>query len=138
MMKVRIGQSGIPGAGKGLFAEEHIKRGQTIVVVTGPRYTTKEVIETQMHNSYLLELNDESGDCIEVQGPARYANDAKGLTNIEGIYNNAQFCSAEDESMYLAATRTIPKGSEIFVSYGKAYWREVMKEQKLLQPAGSR
>lgn len=135
-MKVRIGQSGIPGAGKGLFAMEPIKRGQTIVKVTGKRYTTKEVIETQSHNNYLLELNDESGDCIDVEGPARYANDAKGLTYIEGIYNNAQFCSDEDHTMYLTATRTIAKGQEIFVSYGKAYWRQVKKEQQLQAAAG--
>lgn len=137
-MKIRIGQSGIPGAGKGLFAEEDIKRGQTIVKVTGPRFTPKEVEESQWDNDYLLETNDGTGDCIEVQGPARYANDARGLTNIPGLVNNSQFCSDEDHSLYLAATRTILKGQEIFVNYGKGYWRELIREHKKKQAAASR
>ena len=134
-MKVRIGISAIPGAGKGLFAEENIKRAQVIVDVTGPRYTAQETIDLHEANEYLLALNDESGDCIEVTGPARYANDAKGITAIPGLVNNAQFCSGEDHSMYLSATRTILKGQEILVNYGKAYWREILKEQKLKQAA---
>jgi hypothetical protein len=40
------------------------------------------------------------------------------------VINNAEFCSFEDHSMYLEATRDIPKGSEIFVDYGKAYWKD--------------
>jgi len=136
-MKVIIGHSTIPGGGKGLFAEENIKRGQVIVQVTGPRYTTKEIEELHVANEYLLALNDESGDCIEVTGDARYANDAKGINGIPGMVNNAQFCSAEDHTLYLAATRTILKGQEILVNYGKAYWKEHFREQKLLR-AGSR
>jgi len=132
-MKVSIGVSGIAGAGKGLFAEENIKRGQVIMQVTGPRYTTKEIEHLHVANEYLLALNDDSDDCIEVTGDARYANDAKGVNGTHGAYNNAQFCSAEDHSMYLEATRTIQKGQEILVNYGKAYWKEFHREQKLLQ-----
>ena len=136
-MKVSIGISAIPGAGKGLFAEENIKRGQLIMKVTGERFTPVQVNEHHHENNYLLELNDGTGDCIDVTGGARYANDAKGINAVEGFYNNAQFCSAEDHSMYLAATRTILKGQEIMVNYGKAYWKELLKEQKL-QRVGSR
>lgn len=132
-MKVSIGSSGIPGAGKGLFAEHDFKRGELIIPVTGPHYTAKETIEVHYENEYLLELNDGTGDCIEVTNEARYANDAKGITAMPGVVNNAQFWSAEDHTMYLSATRTIKKGQEIFVSYGKAYWREILKEQKLKQ-----
>lgn len=134
-MKVSIGISSIPGAGRGLFAEENIKRGQVIMQVTGPRYTAHETLTQHVANEYLLELNDGTGDCIEVTGEARYANDAKGFNAVSGMYNNAQFCSAEDHSMYLEATRTILKGQEILVNYGKAYWKEFFKEQKLLQVA---
>ncbi len=120
--KVSIGDSGIAGAGKGLFAAEDIKRGQLILPVTGPRYTPTEIEEKHLDNNYLLELNDGSGDCIEVIGEARYGNDAKGLNNNSGAVNNAQFCSAEDHSMYLEATRRISSGQEILVNYGKGYW----------------
>ena len=121
-VKVRIDNSTIQGAGKGLFAEEDIKRGQVILPVTGPRYSATEVETIHADNLYLLELNDGSGDCIEVQGEARYSNDAKGVNNIPGLVNNASFYSAEDHSMYLQATRRIPKGHEILVDYGKGYW----------------
>jgi hypothetical protein len=126
--KVDVAESRIPGSGKGLFAKDHFKRGQVIMQVTGPRYSPTEVEELHNENDYLLELNDGSGDCIEVTGGARYANDAKGIYSIPGLYNNAQFCSAEDHSMYLAATRTIPKGEEILVNYGKAYWKGLVSK----------
>ena len=130
MKKLRIGESGIPGAGKGLFAEEDIKRGEVIVLITGPRHTVAEIEAHHADNDYLLEINDGSGECIDVQGEARYANDARGISVIPGLFNNAQFCSAEDHSMYLAATRRIKAGDEIFVNYGKAYWKEVLNAQK--------
>ena len=119
--KVRIANSAIPGAGKGLFAEEDIKRGSFILPIEGPRITVAEMEEIE--NDYLLEINDGTGDCIEVEGEARYANDAKGRSVVEGVVNNAQFVSLEDHSMYLEATRSIKKGQEILVHYGKGYWK---------------
>ncbi len=133
MTKVRIGNSCIPGAGKGLFAEEDIKRGQLIFVIQGHRFSASEIEEMEKENDYLLEINDGTGDCIEVSGEARYANDAKGINCIPGLVNNAQFCSLEDHSMYLEATRRIPNGQEILVNYGKGYWKELRKELKLLK-----
>src|SRR4051812_26587439 len=129
--KVRVSNSTIPGAGKGLFAEEDIKRGQLILHIMGPRYTAHEIEILHGENDYLLEINDGTGDCIEVEGDARYANDASGLNTAAGLLNNSQFCSAEDHSMYMAATRRISKGSEILVSYGKAYWKDLKEEYAL-------
>ncbi|MCX6199702.1 MAG: SET domain-containing protein-lysine N-methyltransferase [Bacteroidetes bacterium] len=120
--KVNLGESRITGAGTGLFAAEDIKRGYLIVNVIGPRFSVAQIEETESANDYLLEINDGSGDCIEVQGEARYANDAKGRTTTPGMVNNAQFCSADDHSMYLEATRSIKSGEEILVNYGKGYW----------------
>ncbi len=120
--KVSLSESRIAGAGIGLFAAEDIKRGHLIVHVTGPRITVKEIEESHSENDYLLELNDGTGDCIEVQGEARFANDAKGKTSTPGLVNNALFRSADDHSMYLEATRTIKSGEEILVNYGKGYW----------------
>ena len=137
MKKVSIGISGIAGAGKGLFAEEDIKRGQLILMIEGRRITAAEIEIFEEENDYLLEINDSTGDCIEVSGEARYANDAKGITNTPGIVNNAQFCSLEDHSMYLEATRTIRSGQEILVKYGNGYWKELRQEQMLLAAVGS-
>lgn len=123
-MKVKVAESRIPGAGKGLFAEEDIKKGQAIMDVTGPRRLAAEVDTVYADNDYLLELNDGTGDCIEVMDGSRYANDAKGAVNVPGLKNNAEFCSRDDHSMYLEATRNIKAGEEILVDYGPGYWRE--------------
>ena len=122
-LKVSIGESRLPNAGKGLFATENFKRGERIATVTGERYTAEDVEVLHSENDYLLEINDNTGDCIEVSGAARYANDAKGTNAIPGMVNNAQFCSDEDNSMYIEATRRITKGQEILVNYGKTYWK---------------
>ena len=126
-----MGDSLIPGAGKGLFADENIKRGELILHINGPRYTVEEIEMEHSENDYLLEINDGTGECIEVSGDARYANDARGITAIKGLRNNSQFCSAEDHSMYIEATRNIAKGDEIFVSYGNGYWKDLKKEYAL-------
>lgn len=131
-MKVKVAESLIPGAGKGLFAEENIKKGQAIMEVTGPRRLASEIDTHYADNDYLLELNDGTGDCIEVMDGSRYANDAKGFVIIPGLENNAEFCSRDDHSMYLEATRNIKAGEEILVDYGPDYWREFRSQ---FQPA---
>ena len=93
--------------------------------VTGIRLTPAEIEANYANSHYLLELNDESGDCIEVSGFARYANDAEGITVIPGLKNNAEFCTDEDHNIYMCATRSIKAGSEIFVSYGENYWAQI-------------
>jgi hypothetical protein len=35
--------------------------------------------------------------------------------------------------VYVEATRNIPAGAEIFVSYGKAYWDRVRKNMRIDQ-----
>lgn len=124
-MDFYIAPSGIQGAGKGLFTKKSFKRGEFIMDVTGPRLTPDEVAANYTDSNYLLELNDDSGDCIEVEGYARYANDAEGLTSVSGLVNNAEFCSDEDHNMFVRATRSIKAGSEIFIAYGERYWHEM-------------
>ncbi|MDB5283519.1 MAG: hypothetical protein JWO06_2594 [Bacteroidota bacterium] len=127
MRKIIIAESTIPGSGKGLFAAEDIKRGQAIVQITGPRHTPAE-IENMVRDEYLLEAGDGSGDCIDVQGPAMYANDAKGITRVEGLANNAVFRPFDDGTMWIEATKNIKAEQEILVGYGKYYW-DVIKER---------
>jgi hypothetical protein len=121
-MDLYIAPSGIPGSGNGLFTKKDIKRGEVILVVTGIRLTPEQIEANYADSNYLLELNDESGDCMEVTGLARYANDAEGLIVVSGLKNNAEFCSDEDQSIYMCATRNIKAGSEIFTTYGENYW----------------
>lgn len=137
MKKVSVNPSLIPGSGMGLFADEYIKRGELIVEVTGQRYKGDSDAVPE-NNLYLLDSGDGTNDYIDVQGPARYANDACGLTRMPGLVNNSLFRLLDDGSMWLEATKTIRPGQEIFASYGRAYWsavRLLMQEAAALSPA---
>ena len=129
MKKVSISPSSIPGSGMGLFADEPIRRGDLIVLVTGQKYAIDSDIVLE-NNLYLLDSGDGSNDYIDVTGPAMYANDACGLTRIPGLVNNSLFRLLDDGSMWLEATRNIKAGQEIFASYGRAYWTAVKNLQK--------
>lgn len=129
MKKVSINTSLIPGSGMGLFADEYIKRGDLIVLVTGEKYTNDSEVALDSE-LYLLDSGDGSNDYIDVTGPAMYANDACGLTRIPGMNNNSLFRLLDDGTMWLEATRTIRQGQEIFASYGRAYWSVIRGLQK--------
>lgn len=127
-----ISQSNIPGAGKGLFTSEAIKKGERIVEYKGRIRTWKEVSEGDVFNGYIFYIN--RNHVIDaktyVQSLARYANDARGLTRIKGVTNNAEY-QKDDKKVYIHATRNIPAGSEIFVGYGKDYWDTVKENMEL-------
>ena len=58
------------------------------------------------------------------KGVAHYANDAKGITRVDGIKNNAEY-DTEKKRCFLVAIKDIPAGSEILVSYGAEYWQVI-------------
>ena len=127
-----IRQSNIPGAGKGLFTSEAIKKGERIVEYKGRIRTWKEVSDAGVFNGYVFYIN--RNHVIDaktyVQSLARYANDAHGLTRIKGVTNNAEY-QKDDKKVYIHATRNIPAGAEIFVGYGKDYWDVVKANMEL-------
>ena len=55
---------------------------------------------------------------------ARYANDARGLTRIKGVTNNADYIT-KGLKAYIETKRAIPAGGEIFVDYGPDYWKVI-------------
>jgi hypothetical protein len=130
-----ISQSTIPGAGKGLFTSEAIKKGEKIIEYKGRIRTWKEVSNASVFNGYVFYVN--RSHVIDaktyIQSLARYANDAHGLTRVKGIINNAEY-QKDDKKVYIHATRNIPAGAEIFVGYGKDYW-DVVKENMKLEEA---
>lgn len=122
-MKIEVRASSLPNSGRGLFAEQDIKKGQPIVMITGPVYNAEE-LKNIVQDEYILE--DVCGTrYIDVEGPARYANDAEGITRVPGLKNNSAFLSYEDGTLWLEATKKIKAGEEIFVAYGEQYWDEI-------------
>jgi hypothetical protein len=62
---------------------------------------------------------------------ARYANDAQGFGRVQGLKNNCEFVS-EGNKCFIESIRSIKKGEELLVGYGKEFWelqRKIRKKQ---------
>lgn len=118
-----IKKSLLPGAGKGLFTSVVIFKGDRIVEYKGRKRDWQEAKKEDGYNGYLLRLSRSTAlDALPYKKAfGRYANDAAGHFRIPGLRNNAEYLIYGDRC-FIEATRTIPKGAEIFVGYGKEFW----------------
>jgi SET domain-containing protein len=133
-MALYIKESILPNAGKGLFTDTLIKRGEKVVEYTGDIITWKEcerrnnLIKNGV-GAYYFYIN--SRKCIDAQyhldSLARYANDANGFAKIPKLKNNARFEIIKGR-VYIIASCNLKPGDEIFVAYGREYW-EALAEQ---------
>jgi len=139
-----VKKSTIPGAGKGLFTKVLIPKGTRITEYKGEILTWKEVEQmADDRNGYVFYFN--SKYCIDAwktkKGVAHYANDARGITRVDGLKNNCEYVT-EKKRCYIEATKDIPAGSEIFVGYGAEYWQviryNIRLEQKNKEKAGKK
>lgn len=124
--KLVVKESLLPGAGKGLFTEEFIEKGSCIIEYKGTVTTWKHVDHDDGKNAYVFYVNrnhvtDAKDHPHEL---ARYVNDAKGLQQIKGITNNAEYV-VNKRRIFIYATKNIAAGSEVLVGYGKGYWDTV-------------
>lgn len=129
-----IKRSSLPGAGKGLFTKNFIPKGTPIVEYKGKITTWKEVEHNNGENGYIYYVKrshviDASNNTEEL---ARYANDARGITRVKGVTNNAEYVE-EGVRVFIQAKKDIPAGSEIFVPYGKEYWDVIRHNIRLEQ-----
>lgn len=128
-----VRKSQLPKAGKGLFTKVQIRKGTRIVEYKGRIQPWRKVKDEDGHNGYLMYINRNTviNALPAVKTLGRYANDARGLTRIEGLCNNAEYVS-EGKRCFIEATRTIEPGEEILVGYGRAYWtliKKILKEK---------
>jgi uncharacterized protein len=137
MLKVK--KSTLPNAGKGLFTLKDIKKGEIVCEYKGERIKWADATERNEKNKggYVFYIN--KNNCIDAYDYkdtfGRYANDAAGVGRIKGFRNNSTYDIVKNR-VYIRATRNIPAGSEIFVSYGQSYWnimREEIKEKERLK-----
>ncbi|MBN8782586.1 MAG: SET domain-containing protein-lysine N-methyltransferase [Sphingobacteriales bacterium SCN 48-20] len=129
-----IKRSSLPGAGKGLFTKNFIPKGTPIVEYKGKITTWKEVEHNNGENGYIYYVKrshviDASNNTEEL---ARYANDARGITRVKGVTNNAEYVE-DGVRVFIQAKKDIPAGSEIFVPYGKEYWDVIRHNIRLEQ-----
>ncbi len=131
MLKVK--KSTLPGAGKGLFTLNDIKKGQIVCEYEGERISWDQAIERNDKNKggYVYFIN--KNNCIDAYHYkdtfGRYANDAAGVGRISGFRNNSTYDVVKNK-VYIRATRNITAGSEIFVSYGRGYWNIMRGEME--------
>jgi hypothetical protein len=118
-----IKKSGLPRAGKGLFTQVAIRPGDRIIEYKGRRERWMDVKHEDGYNGYLLRLNRSTAINALPYHKAlgRFANDAAGLQRVPGIRNNATY-NIYGDRCFIEATRAIPAGGEILVSYGREFW----------------
>lgn len=131
-IRLVVKKSSLPGAGKGLFTESLIPAGTRIVEYKGRITTWKEVKASEVENNYIFYVNRNHVINTDTYKKAlgRYANDAGGLTKIKGVRNNSIY-AVYDDKMYIEATRDIFPGEEIFVDYGRDYWKTMRENMKI-------
>ncbi|MCH5682912.1 SET domain-containing protein [Niabella sp. W65] len=128
---LEVKTSTIPQSGKGLFTAVDVPKGAVITEYIGRRATWAEV-EDDADNPYIYFIDEQNviDASKDLKSLGRYANDAAGLTRVPGLKNNAEYYE-EGNRVYIKAKTAIPAGSEIFVSYGKDYWKQVRENIKL-------
>jgi SET domain-containing protein len=122
-----VKKSTLPNAGKGLFTKVFIPKGTRVTEYKGQVLTWKEVEKmADYRNGYVFYFT--KNYVIDAwktkKGLAHYANDAKGLTKVEGLKNNCEY-DTEKKRCFVVAMRDIPAGSEILVGYGPEYWQVI-------------
>ena len=118
----------IPGSGKGLFTKIDIQKGSLIVEYKGRLQKWNDVKGEDGYNGYIFKINSRwAVNALHRKScPARYANDARGFGRVPGLRNNAEYV-VKGKKVFIAATRKIHGGTEIFVDYGQAYWKVLKK-----------
>ena len=115
---LRIKPSTVPGAGLGLFATEDFRHTDKIAPYTGEQLTRAAIEERYGDERGEYVLCRDSKRCIDSRATnssaARYANDSRGTEK----RNNARF-----RALRIEASQRIRPGDEIFVAYGRDYWR---------------
>jgi len=124
-MALKIKNSLLPNAGKGLFTDKPIKKGEKIIEYKGEIIDWKEYEKRVLEDrdGYLFFVNKKR--CIDAydtpEHKARYANDAAGLSRVRGLKNNSNY-EIFDDKCFIVSSRDIEAGEEIFVNYTKEYW----------------
>jgi SET domain-containing protein len=127
-----VKRSTIPDSGKGLFTRKFIPKGTRIVEYKGKITKWKDVVDEDGKNGYIFYVNRNHviNALPTKKAFARYANDARGLKRITGLVNNCDYIT-DGLKAYIESKRDIPAGAEIFVDYGKDYWKVIRENMKL-------
>jgi SET domain-containing protein len=116
--------SQIPNSGKGLFTAIDIEKDEIISQFKGEILSDDEIKSRTESgdDDYFMDLpNGDVLDCKRTECFAKYANDAKGSNT--KFKNNSIISLDENDNVVIVAKKNIKSGEEIFVDYGKNYWK---------------
>ncbi len=129
-----VKKSQIPNSGKGLYTKRDIKKGERFVEYVGEIITENELEERADKNIYGYAFYINKKTCIDAyyhpEALARFANDATGFGKIKGLKNNCCYDIWKKRG-WIKAEKNIKAGEEIFVDYGKEYWKDIQYNIKL-------
>jgi hypothetical protein len=123
ILQLKVAKSNIPGAGKGLFTLKDIKKGAKIIEYTGNR-TNEAEFKKNPSDYGLLFKKDDIIDATSAQYStvARYANMCRSKNKCS---NNAKYTrNYQTNKAHITATKNIKANSEIFVSYGRSFFKK--------------
>lgn len=121
-----VQESGVPGAGNGLFTAIPIYRDEVISIFKGKVLSAEAAASGAANGAdgYFINLPDGTIlDSMTVHCFAKYANDASGFVKTDRK-NNAKITLDEDGAVCIVASRIIQAGEEILCGYGKKYWQK--------------
>ncbi|MBL0358198.1 MAG: SET domain-containing protein-lysine N-methyltransferase [Chitinophagaceae bacterium] len=132
VQSLKVKDSNLPGAGKGLFTKKFIPKGTLITEHLGKISTWNEADHDDGNNAYIyyvsknhvIDAKDHSGSL------AHFTNDARGYKKLIGFTNNSKYVE-RGKRVFIEATKDIQPNEEIFVSYGKEYW-DVIRKNKIM------
>ena len=130
---VEVKQSSIEKAGLGLFSCRDFKKNDIICPYKGEILTKKELDERYGksdidYSPYAVQMStDKFMYCSCFRGLGSYANCKTGNNNAKLVVSNPH------NTVNVKATKNIKEGQEIFVSYGKNYFRDINTEHRTVK-----
>jgi hypothetical protein len=121
---LKIEQSGIPNAGDGVFTTRRIPANKKIA-----DYTGRETKQPPPNTDYTIGPLGRDGHFLTStttqDAVGKNINDCKASNRRAGYCrgNNARIFERGSRVYIRAMSRPIPANTEIFVSYGRDYWR---------------
>lgn len=129
LFDLTLKKSTIPGAGSGLVTLVSIPPKTRIAKYTGEVKSLAEYKENPSGYAVSLPKKRVLDAASTQSGIARYSNDCRAANKRAGSCNgsNAKFkisTRAGVTSVWLVSTKHIPAKAEIFVSYGRGFWKK--------------
>lgn len=121
---LKVKTSTLPNSGNGLFVMTDVTKGSLITEYLGKK-TTWSKVENDVDNGYIYYIDEDNviDAAKSLKTFGRYANDAQGFSKLPDVKNNTVYYE-DGGRVFIKAIKNISAGSEVFVAYGRDYWKQ--------------